>query len=184
MDFASNSTDWIYGALQGQPLDTDSQTTPFNIHSATGDVTFDSSALGGSNASPFGSIPLNAGSASATSKQQKSQKMVLALHCIFALVVFCITFPIGGIMIRLMSFRGLLWLHGIWQSVSYIFFIISAGLGICMANFYVSNACCSVSGLLTRLGSYDGATCHYRHFASCVWLLSSTSRISSSQRLR
>jgi hypothetical protein len=224
MDFSSSSTSWVYAALQGSPLNSDSQTAPISIHSDTQALTFDSSAQGGNDVNPFFNVadtvvvtsacsatgttssvsitnisaihttiststtkslnqPLatvsqtavflsatgtsfarekrssidytaeylvkratSPGCSSAivpdpaTSNTQEEKMMtILAIHSFVATAVFCLAFPIGGIMIRLMSFRGLLWLHGIWQSVSYLFFIIASGLGIYMANAYVSN---------------------------------------------
>ena len=56
-----------------------------------------------------------------------------AAHGIIAGAVLCVVFPIGGIMIRLLSFRGLLWAHGILQSVAYVLYVVAMGLGVKLA---------------------------------------------------
>lgn len=58
---------------------------------------------------------------------------LMAVHGIFAAGVFCIVFPVGGIIIRLLSFTGLLWAHGILQAIGYVVYFCSMALGVYLA---------------------------------------------------
>lgn len=58
-------------------------------------------------------------------------KMVTA-HAVLATVAFGLLFPVGGILIRLASFRGLWLAHGLFQIFAYVLFAIAFGLGIYM----------------------------------------------------
>jgi hypothetical protein len=65
---------------------------------------------------------------------------LIAAHGVFAAGVFCIVFPVGGIMIRLLSFSKLLWAHGILQVVGYVTYFCSMALGVYLALKFVSRA--------------------------------------------
>ncbi|KAF2101874.1 hypothetical protein NA57DRAFT_64539 [Rhizodiscina lignyota] len=54
-------------------------------------------------------------------------------HGILAALCFVVFLPIGGIIIRVLSFPGLIWLHAAMQIVGYIMFIAAFGLGIYIA---------------------------------------------------
>lgn len=56
--------------------------------------------------------------------------VVVTAHAVLACLAFALLFPVGGIMIRLGSFRGLWLVHGLFQIVAYIFYIGAFGLGI------------------------------------------------------
>lgn len=58
--------------------------------------------------------------------------MVLA-HAVMACVAFAFLFPIGGIMIRLGSFRGLWIVHGIFQIFAYLLYVAAFAIGVYMA---------------------------------------------------
>ena len=59
--------------------------------------------------------------------------MVILAHGVCAALAFVILFPTGGIIIRVLSFPGLIWLHAAIQALSYLIFIAAAGLGIYFA---------------------------------------------------
>ncbi|KAK4506790.1 hypothetical protein PRZ48_000523 [Zasmidium cellare] len=61
-------------------------------------------------------------------------QVVVTAHAVLACLAFAFLFPVGGIMIRLASFRGVWFVHGIFQIVAYIFYIAAFGLGIYMIN--------------------------------------------------
>lgn len=56
--------------------------------------------------------------------------MIVTTHAVLACLAFAFLFPVGGIMIRLASFRGLWLVHGLFQIVAYILYIAAFGLGI------------------------------------------------------
>lgn len=57
------------------------------------------------------------------------QKILIA-HGVLAALAFVIFFPIGSILIRLGSFRGLWLVHGLFQIFAYLIYIVAFGIGI------------------------------------------------------
>ena len=51
-------------------------------------------------------------------------------HAILACLAWAFIFPLGGIMIRLLSFPGLLWVHAGLQIFGYCVYIAAIGLGV------------------------------------------------------
>jgi len=62
------------------------------------------------------------------------RRTVLMAHGILAALAFVILFPLGSILIRLASFPGLWWVHGLFQVFSYILFIAAFGAGVWLVN--------------------------------------------------
>lgn len=60
-------------------------------------------------------------------------KMIITAHAICATVAFGILFPSGGIMIRILSFRGLWLVHGLFQILAYVIYIAAFAMGVWMA---------------------------------------------------
>jgi len=58
---------------------------------------------------------------------------LMMAHGILASLAFVIFLPVGGILIRLGSFRGLVWVHAALQLTGYVFFIAAFGIGVYMA---------------------------------------------------
>lgn len=48
-------------------------------------------------------------------------------------LAFALLFPIGGIIIRVLSFRGLIWVHAGLQMLSYTLALAGMGLGVFLA---------------------------------------------------
>lgn len=63
----------------------------------------------------------------------KKAAAVMMAHGITAALAFVIFFPGGGIIIRLFSFRGLVWLHAAIQALGWLIFLVAFGLGIYLA---------------------------------------------------
>ncbi|KAK0316828.1 hypothetical protein LTR01_000579 [Friedmanniomyces endolithicus] len=59
--------------------------------------------------------------------------LMVTAHAVLATLVFTLLFPIGGIVIRLASFPGLWWIHGVCQTLAYILYIAAFVIGISMA---------------------------------------------------
>jgi len=87
----------------------------------------DESCDSGSSSANLGNNGALAGGSSSSSQT------ILVAHGVLACLAFAILFPLGGIMIRLLSFRGLLFAHAGVQILAYLLFIVAAGLGISMA---------------------------------------------------
>ncbi|KAF2736340.1 hypothetical protein EJ04DRAFT_533729 [Polyplosphaeria fusca] len=58
----------------------------------------------------------------------------LIAHGVLASLAFVIFFPLGAIMIRIASFPGLWWVHGLFQVFAYALFTAAVGLGIWFNN--------------------------------------------------
>ena len=67
-----------------------------------------------------------------TSSTGPSPNLILA-HGVIACIAFVALFPIGGILIRVASFSGLLWVHAALQSVAFLFYIVAFGMGVYIA---------------------------------------------------
>lgn len=61
------------------------------------------------------------------------RKMLIA-HGVLAALVFVVFFPMGSILIRLGSFRGLWLIHGLFQLFAYMVYTAAFGCGVWMAN--------------------------------------------------
>jgi len=57
----------------------------------------------------------------------------MTAHGVLASLAFVIFFPVGGILIRVASFRGLVWVHAACQVLGYLMFIAAFGIGVYMA---------------------------------------------------
>lgn len=90
----------------------------------------DSSSSGGDNSSAKFS---NAGAGFNGWSVSKQNHMIYA-HGALAALAFVALFPIGGILIRVASFTGLIWVHAALQLVAYLIYIVAFGLGVYMAS--------------------------------------------------
>jgi hypothetical protein len=145
MTFSSSSTSWIYAYKSGSSLNTDSQSASITQHAQNGYGTFefDSTAQGGTDSNPFltsSDSTTNTTSSSDTtsstisaSSSGSNRNRLITIHAALACVAFVIVFPFGGIMIRALSFPGLLWAHGILQILGYLMYIGAVGLGVYIA---------------------------------------------------
>ena len=160
MDFAASSAQFIYGTLEGSPLNSDSPSENIEQHSKYGPFSWTiARAKGGNDANPFigpsdhstGATPTQTGSSSATSapassssssasvmdsgisaSQTTANNMLLA-HGVVACIAFVALFPIGGILIRVANFTGLLWVHAALQGFAFLFYIVAFSMGVYIA---------------------------------------------------
>ncbi|KAF2120398.1 hypothetical protein BDV96DRAFT_628842 [Lophiotrema nucula] len=144
MDLAAQSTDWIWARATGASLESDDISAQLSRHDLHGTVTFGAAAHGGSDANPFVSPASPTASGTATPPSPftgggqtavvhtaplRIVRMYTA-HSILACLAWAGIFPLGGIMIRLLSFPGLLWVHAGLQISGYVLYIAAVGLGI------------------------------------------------------
>lgn len=57
---------------------------------------------------------------------------IIVAHAVLATAAFGLLFPLGGILIRLGNFPRLWLIHGIFQMVAYLLYIVAFGLGVYM----------------------------------------------------
>jgi hypothetical protein len=86
-------------------------------------------------------------------KYSKLHKKAIA-HAVVASLAFLFFFPVGAILIRLLSFPGLVWFHSIFQLIGQIIFTVAFALGIELAEEFhyvsVSSVALVKAGLTTH----------------------------------
>lgn len=142
MDLKSSSTTWIWAYKNGSPLDSDSQTESLNQHDFMASFKFDlaDDATGGNSLNPFAvqagaptpTIPSNSGSSDIENEFKRAGRIRRAHGAIMSLA-FVIVYPVGAILIRLLSFSGLVWVHAATQIFAYMMAITGLGLGVYIA---------------------------------------------------
>ena len=85
-----------------------------------------SGSSGSSSSNQLSQNGRNGASASTT------QTMLLA-HAVMASLAFLVFFPVGGILIRVASFTGLVWIHAAVQILGFLVYIVAFGIGIWIA---------------------------------------------------
>ena len=160
MDFTSNRASWIWSVNNGSPLKSDSQSANLNTHSDKDEFTFDlTQARGGSSLNPFTEAAVSASSTSSASTStagsnaypnaastassstsdgdnsgsnaddETSLRATIAHGTIMGFT-FIIVFPLGALLIRLCSFKALVWVHAGVQIFGYILALTGLSLGI------------------------------------------------------
>ena len=62
-------------------------------------------------------------------------------HAILLPVAFVLFFPLGAMVMRITSFRGLVWLHAGWMISTYFIVLVGTGLGVVSIFVYHCWAC-------------------------------------------
>ena len=76
-------------------------------------------------------------------------RVMITAHAVLATLAFGFFFPVGGIMIRLASFPGLWWVHGLFQIFGFILYTVAFGIGVWMTrNFYTLNDAHPIIGIV------------------------------------
>ncbi|KAF1954855.1 CBD9-like protein [Byssothecium circinans] len=137
MDLSDNtpSTSWIYAFLPGTPLNTDSVSAMISEHETHGNFNFDRTSHGGPDTNPFLNLTAtNTTSTPASGGGDASNKAtIIRAHAVLACLAWAFLFPLGGIMIRLFSFHGLVWMHAGVQVLGLCLYVAAVGLGLSVA---------------------------------------------------
>jgi hypothetical protein len=153
MSFTDSTSSWIYAYKTGSAIDSDSVSASVSQHTQYGTTTLNlQNAAGGSSSNPFtstaDSTSSNSSSASSSSPSSASTassssgggggtpgdvNMVIMAHAILAPLAFVLFFPMGAMMIRLLSFKGVVWLHAGWMVTTYIIVLGAMGMGVWIA---------------------------------------------------
>lgn len=64
----------------------------------------------------------------------ESRRKLIVAHGVLAALAFVLFFPVGSILIRLGSFRGVWLVHGLFQIFAYLVYVVSFGIGVWMVN--------------------------------------------------
>ncbi|KAL3420187.1 integral membrane protein [Phlyctema vagabunda] len=137
MAFNDATTEWIFAYLEGDPIASDSTGVSLREHNQYGYTNINlQNAVGGTNDNPFlntittpavatvgggGGIPSNHNS-------------ILIAHAVLTPVAFVLFFPLGGMAIKILNFRGLLYFHAGWMILALAVALAGTGLGIWLAN--------------------------------------------------
>lgn len=160
MDFSSSNTEWIWAAKDGSPISDNSVSADLQLHSQQGAFNFDlTKARGGNSLNPFvdaaatvtaagGSSPTSGSSAagqeqsglsssggssssdSPSASDYAKQTNATIAHGIIMGLTFALLFPSGALLIRLFSFKGLVWAHAGLQIFAYALTVVGLGLGV------------------------------------------------------
>lgn len=163
MDFSSSNTDWIWAVKDGSSISSDSVSANLQQHSQQSAFSFDlTKARGGNSLNPFvdtgatataagGSNPTSgasaagqeqsgssssdgsSGSGSPTASDFAKQNRAIIAHGIIMGLTFALLFPSGALLIRMFSFKGLVWVHAGFQIFAYALAIVGLGLGVFIA---------------------------------------------------
>ncbi|KAF1917417.1 hypothetical protein BDU57DRAFT_546700 [Ampelomyces quisqualis] len=132
MDFTASSGGWIHARSSGGAMDSSDVEAPIAMHSSHGEFTWPfASAVGGASINPFAETNIAVNTTSGGENQSSiNTEAVLWCHGVFASVAFVLLFPLGGVLIRVGSFPGLVWVHAGLQLFAWLLFVTAAGLGI------------------------------------------------------
>ena len=135
MNLSGPSQSWIWATKKGKPIGADSISAQVQQHddSAYANFALDLNLLSPSNfPNPF-LDPTNPQVIDAGNSSAGYDGVAVPIHGVFMCLAFIIGFPLGAFLIRLASFRGLVWIHATVQLLSYLGAIIGLGLGVYIA---------------------------------------------------
>ena len=136
MDLSSTSTTWIWAFKNGAALNSDSTSEKLEQHDVMDSFDFDlAKATGGNSLNPFADTSgavVSGGSSNAEQEIKKARRLKIAHGTIMGLA-FVIVYPLGAILIRLLSFSGLIWVHAATQTFAYLLASAGFGLGVYIA---------------------------------------------------
>lgn len=145
MDLTSSSTTWIWAYKNGSPLGSDSQSERLEQHDVMASFEFNlADATGGNSLNPFAAQTASSGGVSTggsggsggssdIENEIKKVRRVKIAHGTIMGLAFVIVYPLGAILIRLLSFSGLVWVHAATQGFAYILALTGLGLGVYIA---------------------------------------------------
>ena len=143
-DFSgTGNSDWVYAYKVGSAINSDDPNAVISQHDNAEPFTFSlASAQGGSDTNPFNGSAVTApdhptgppGAPSFGGNLASAQTTLVAVHGGLASVAFIFLFPIGGILIRLAKFHGLIWVHAVLQMVAYALYFVAFGMGMFLSH--------------------------------------------------
>lgn len=141
MNLSGPGQSWIWASKQGNPIASDSISAHIQQHDDGGYANFalDLNLLSPSNfPNPF-LDPTNPPVIDAGDSSAGYDGIAIPTHGVIMCLAFIIGFPLGAFLIRLASFRGLVWIHAAVQLLSYLGAIIGLGFGIYIARRGAAN---------------------------------------------
>ena len=157
MDFTDTASKWIWAYKTGSAVSSDSVSASVSQHTAYDSTMLNlQNAAGGNSSNPFTTEVASTSSSSSSSSPSSSSpssssssdtsgsgggdggtpadvNMVIMAHAVLAPVAFVLLFPMGAMIIRLLSFKGVVWLHAGWMVTTYMIVLAALGMGVWIA---------------------------------------------------
>jgi hypothetical protein len=157
MSLTSSSSAWIWAYKTGSAVSSNSVSVSVSEHSKYGSTTLNlQNAAGGSSSNPFTTTVASTSSGSSSSSSSSlsdsgsntttddggegggggepdNLNMVIMAHAILAPAAFVLFFPTGAMIIRLLGFKGVVWVHAGWMVTTYIIVLAAMGMGVWIA---------------------------------------------------
>jgi hypothetical protein len=153
MSFTDSSSNWIWAYKSGSAVSSDSVSASVSQHTEYDSTTLNlQNAVGGSSSNPFTTTVASTSSGSGSSSSSGSLSstsssgsggrgggvpgdlnMIIMAHAVLAPVAFVLFFPMGAMIIRLLSFKGVVWFHAGWMVTTYIIVLGALGMGVWIA---------------------------------------------------
>ncbi|KAF4545850.1 Integral membrane protein [Lasiodiplodia theobromae] len=134
MSFQSASATWMHAKAAGDPLNSDDPNQGIPFHGPSyGTFEWDfADAKGGDSPNPFTSAEENSNTGTQIDNKdlRSTKRRILTAHGVLACMAFIIFFPTGAISLRMLHFRGAVWVHVGMQGFAFLMFIIAFGMGI------------------------------------------------------
>jgi hypothetical protein len=136
-DLSSSSSPWVWAVKYGSPLNTNSLAASINIHDVVGIAAIDlQQATGGTSDNPF-IIPNNMNSSSSShlilAVSTGSVEKLRKAYAIIMLLVFVILFPSFALMLHIIPYSKIVYVHASFQLFTLALAIAGFGIGISMA---------------------------------------------------
>ncbi|KAJ6132260.1 hypothetical protein N7471_007475 [Penicillium samsonianum] len=137
-DPSSSSSTWLWAAKFGSPLNTNSLEASINIHDVEGIAAIDlQQATGGASDNPFAtSSNMNSSSSSShpiSTLSTGSVETRRKAHAIIMILVFVIFFPSFALMLHLIPYSKIVYVHASFQLFTLALAIAGFAIGISMA---------------------------------------------------
>ena len=124
---------WIWASKAGDAIRSDSQSANIQQHDSFASFAIDLDTLSaGNTTNPF--LDLANTNVTDVAAANVYDGVAIPIHGVIMCVAFIAGFPLGAFLIRLASFRGLVWIHAGVQMLAYFSAIIGLGLGVYIAN--------------------------------------------------
>lgn len=136
MNLTGAGQQWIWASKTGDPIKSDSQSATIQQHD---DGSFESFGIDldtmstGNPTNPFLDLA-NANIVDVSAASSGYDGAAIPVHGVIMCAAFIAGFPLGAFLIRLASFRGLVWIHAGVQILAYLGAIIGLALGVYIAN--------------------------------------------------
>lgn len=133
MNLTGAGQQWIWASKTGDAIRSNSQSANIIQHDSYASFAVDLNTLStGNTTNPF----LDLANANVTEAGAVAvyDGVAIPIHGVIMCVAFIAGFPLGAFLIRLASFRGLIWIHAGVQMLSYFGAIIGLGIGVYIVN--------------------------------------------------